>query len=96
MSTINQETVAKIARLARIRVEESEKQTLVGELNGIMGWIEQLAQVNTDGVEPMTGASNMQSKLRPDAVTDGDKQADILKNAPESREGYFVVPKVVE
>jgi aspartyl-tRNA(Asn)/glutamyl-tRNA(Gln) amidotransferase subunit C len=93
-------TVRRIAALARIRLEESEVERMQTELNGILGWIEQLNEVNVDGVEPLAGAAHMAARLRADAVTDGGYPAKILANAPDgvSAEpgGYFAVPKVVE
>ncbi|TNE32434.1 MAG: Asp-tRNA(Asn)/Glu-tRNA(Gln) amidotransferase subunit GatC [Alphaproteobacteria bacterium] len=94
--SIDTGTVEKIARLARIRVTEEEKVKFAGELNGIMQWIEQLQDVDTEGVEPMTSVVDMSLYMREDAVTDGDMQEKILANAPEASEGFFVVPKVVE
>jgi aspartyl-tRNA(Asn)/glutamyl-tRNA(Gln) amidotransferase subunit C len=89
-------TVRRIAMLARIRVEEADLPTLQQELNGILGWIEQLNEVNVDGVEPLTGATQMALKMRDDAVTDGGYPDKVLANAPERAGDFFVVPKVVE
>ncbi len=89
-------TVRRIATLARIHVEDSEIPTLQAELNGILGWIEQLNEVNIDGVEPLTGAARMALKMREDAVTDGGYPDKVLENAPERADAYFTVPKVVE
>jgi aspartyl-tRNA(Asn)/glutamyl-tRNA(Gln) amidotransferase subunit C len=89
-------TVRRIATLARIRVEETEIAQLQSELNGILGWIEQLNEVNIEGVEPMTGAARMALKTREDVVNDGDIQDKVLANAPERIGVYFAVPKVVE
>ncbi|HET8997630.1 MAG TPA: Asp-tRNA(Asn)/Glu-tRNA(Gln) amidotransferase subunit GatC [Acetobacteraceae bacterium] len=89
-------TVRRIATLARIRVEDSEIPTLQAELNGILGWIEQLNAVNVDGVEPLTGAARMALKMRDDAVTDGGYPDKVLANAPDRADSYFAVPKVVE
>ena len=89
-------TVRRIAALARIRVEDAEVETLQHELNGILGWIEQLNEVNVDGIEPMVSVTPMRLARRVDVVTDGNIQAQILKNAPDAREGFFAVPKVVE
>ncbi|MBL1147822.1 MAG: Asp-tRNA(Asn)/Glu-tRNA(Gln) amidotransferase subunit GatC [Pseudomonadota bacterium] len=94
--SIDTGTVEKIARLARIRVSEEEKVKFAGELNGIMQWIEQLQDVDTEGVEPMTSVVDMSLHMREDEVTDGGMQEKILANAPEAAEGFFVVPKVVE
>ncbi len=94
--SIDKNTVGKIARLARIRVTEDEKDKLAAELSRILKMIEELNQVDTKGVEPMTSVVQMKPPLRPDAVTDGNIQNKILANAPEQTAGFFVVPKVVE
>ncbi|MBK67444.1 MAG: Asp-tRNA(Asn)/Glu-tRNA(Gln) amidotransferase GatCAB subunit C [Rickettsiales bacterium] len=96
MSEITKQTVQKLGRLSRIRIEEGEEEHLANEVTGILGWIEQLGEVDTDGVEAMTGVSNMPLKEREDVVNDGGKQQDVLSNAPETTQGYFVVPKIVE
>jgi aspartyl-tRNA(Asn)/glutamyl-tRNA(Gln) amidotransferase subunit C len=89
-------TVKRIAVLARIGVQEDEAERLRHELNSILGWIEQLNEVNVDGVEPLTGAVQMALKMREDVVTDGGYPEKILANAPERIGDYFAVPKVVE
>ncbi|WP_323005532.1 Asp-tRNA(Asn)/Glu-tRNA(Gln) amidotransferase subunit GatC [Pseudorhodobacter sp.] len=89
-------TARRVAKLARIRVEEADLPALAGELSGILGFMEQLNEVDVEGVEPMTSVTPMRLKRREDVVTDGDIQAQILKNAPDAREGFFAVPKVVE
>ena len=89
-------TVRRIASLARIRVEEPEIATLQTELNAILGWIEQLNEVDVDGVEPLTGAAQMALKMREDAVTDGGYPEQVLANAPERAGDFYAVPKVVE
>ena len=89
-------TVRRIATLARIRVEEEDVPRLQAELNGILGWIEQLNEVNVDGVEPLTGGARMAMKMRDDVVTDGGYPEKILANAPERIGDFFAVPKVVE
>ncbi len=94
--SLDEATVARIARLARIRIEPEGRAALAKELSGILGWIEQLDEVNTDGVAPMTSVGGMTLALRADQVTDGDKVEKILANAPEQEDGHFVVPKVVE
>ena len=94
--SIDTKTVEKIARLARIKVNDTEKEKYANELNNIMQWIEQLQDVNTDGVEPLTSVVDMKLHQRKDEVTDGNIQEKILANAPETTEGFFVVPKVVE
>ena len=94
--SIDTDTVRKVAHLARIAVREDELAPLAAELNAILGWVEQLAEVDVTGIEPMTSVTPMALKRRPDVVTDGNRQADILANAPDAREGFFTVPKVVE
>ncbi|HUN40828.1 MAG TPA: Asp-tRNA(Asn)/Glu-tRNA(Gln) amidotransferase subunit GatC [Acetobacteraceae bacterium] len=89
-------TVRRIATLARIRVEEDEIPRLQNELNGILGWIEQLNEVNIEGVEPLTGAAHMALKMREDVVTDGGYPEKIMANAPDRAGSLFAVPKVVE
>lgn len=89
-------TVRRVALLARIHLEEEEALRLQGELNGILGWIEQLQSVDTEGVEPLAGAASMTLRLREDAVTDGGIREKILANAPDREGDYFGVPKVVE
>lgn len=94
--SIDVETARKVAKLARIRVEEVDLPALAGEFNAIMGFIEQLNEVDVTGVEPMTSVTPMRLKRRQDGVTDGGYQAAVLANAPDAREGFFAVPKVVE
>ncbi len=94
--SVDTETVRRVARLARIAVEEKDLAPLAGELNGILGWVEQLGEVDVDGVEPMTSVTPMRLKRRPDEVTDGDRRDDVLLNAPDARGGFYTVPKVVE
>lgn len=94
--SIDKNTVTKIARLARIKVTEQEKEVLTRELGSILKMIEELNQVNTDGVEPLTSVVQMQLYEREDKVTDGNIVDKILSNAPEKTAGFFVVPKVVE
>jgi aspartyl-tRNA(Asn)/glutamyl-tRNA(Gln) amidotransferase subunit C len=93
---VDRSTVARIAALARIRVAESELDRLAGELNNIIGWVEQLDQVNTEGVEPMASVVDVKLRRREDKVTDGGIADKILANAPEAVDGFFVVPKVIE
>lgn len=88
--------VRKIARLARIGIEDTEVEPLAGELSAILGWIEQLGEVDTAGVEPMTAVIPKALAWRADAVTDGGIQAAVLANAPEATAGFFAVPKVIE
>jgi aspartyl-tRNA(Asn)/glutamyl-tRNA(Gln) amidotransferase subunit C len=94
--SIDKNTVGKIARLARIKVTEQEKDVLSAELSNILKMIEELNAVNTDGVEPLTSVVQMQMFEREDKVTDGAIPDKILQNAPEKAAGFFVVPKVVE
>ena len=94
--SVDTETVRRVAKLARIAVTEEELEPLAGELNSILDWVEQLGEVDVDGVEPMTSVTPMALKQREDAVTDGNRQADVLGNAPDAREGFYAVPKVVE
>ena len=89
-------TVKRVARLARIAVSEDEATRMVGEINGILGFVEQLSEVNVDGVEPMTSVTPMDMKKRLDVVSDGSKADDIVANAPNSDRNFFLVPKVVE
>ncbi len=93
---VDKSTVAKIARLARIRVSEAESEALTGELSNILAWVEQLGELDTDDVPPMTSVVAMKLGLREDRVTDGDRAEDIVKNAPEPALGFFAVPKVIE
>ena len=94
--SIDQDTVRKIAHLARIRVDDEDLPRLAGELSSILGWVEMLGEVDTKGVEPMTSAVHMEMKKRKDIVTDGHKPGDIVANAPVTEDHFFVVPKVVE
>ena len=94
--SVDRDTVAKIAKLARIRIEEEQMEPLAAELTNILGWIEQLNELDTEGVAPMTSVVEVEAPLRADAVTDGDCRDKVLANAPESEAGFFLVPKVVE
>ncbi|WP_105401055.1 MULTISPECIES: Asp-tRNA(Asn)/Glu-tRNA(Gln) amidotransferase subunit GatC [unclassified Neorhizobium] len=89
-------TVKRVARLARIAVTEEDANRMVGELNGIINFVEQLSEVDVTGVEPMTSVTPMDMRKRTDAVTDGDKADDIVANAPSTDHNFFLVPKVVE
>ena len=89
-------TVKKVASLSRLRESDDRLQSLAGELNGILGWVEQLNEVDVTGVEPMTTAVQMPTPMREDVVSDGDKVAQIVANAPKTVDGFFIVPKVVE
>ena len=93
---LDKDTVQRIARLARIKVPEADLDGLAGELDNILGWIEQLGEVDTDGVAPMTSVVEMDLPQRDDAVTDGGYPDKVLANAPNADRGYFTVPKVVE
>ncbi len=93
---IDAATVRKVAKLARIAVPEDRLEPLAAELSGIMNWIEQLGEVNVDGVEPMTSAVAAKLPMREDVVSDGGSSAKVLSNAPRSADGFFIVPKVVE
>jgi aspartyl-tRNA(Asn)/glutamyl-tRNA(Gln) amidotransferase subunit C len=94
--SIDKDTAAKVAKLARIKVEEDALEALAGEFNAVLGFIEQLNEVDVEGVEPMVSVTPMRLKRRADVVTDGGMQDKILSNAPDAREGFFAVPKVVE
>lgn len=89
-------TVARVARLARIAEPPERLEALTQELNGILGWIEQLQEVDVEGVAPMTSAVETTLPMREDVVSDGANAADVLANAPRAEDGFFVVPKVVE
>ena len=93
---VDADTVRRVSRLARIATPEARLEPLARELSGILGWIEQLNEVEVDGVEPMASAVAATLPLREDAVSDGGDPARVLGNAPRSDEGFFVVPKVVE
>lgn len=94
--SVDTETVKRVAKLARIAVTDAEAETMKGELNAILGFVEQLNEVDVAGVEPMTSAVETTMRLRADGVTDGGKAADIVANAPASEDNFFMVPKVVE
>ena len=93
---VDEDTVAKIATLARIRVPEENRAALAGELSNILGWIEQLSELDTEGVEPMTSVVERKPQLRDDVVTDGGQAEKVVANAPEAAGAFFAVPKVVE
>jgi aspartyl-tRNA(Asn)/glutamyl-tRNA(Gln) amidotransferase subunit C len=93
---VDADTVRRIAHLARIAVAEDEVDHLKSELNAMLSFVEQLGEVNVEGVEPMTSVTPMAMKKRVDAVTDGEIAGDIVKNAPVSEDNFFLVPKVVE
>lgn len=96
MSTIDLETARRVAKLARIRVPDENLPQLAQDLSGILTFMEQLNEVDVEGIEPMTAVTPMRLKRRQDGVTDGNMQDKILSNAPDAREGFFAVPKVVE
>ena len=94
--SVNTQQVRHIAKLARIAMSDAEIEALVPELNNILGWIEQLGEVDTDGIEPLTAVIDQKLRLRDDAVTDGDCRDAVLANAPAAEHGFFAVPKVIE
>ena len=94
--SIDENTAAKVAKLARIEVESQDLKALAKEFNEILGFIEQLNEVDVEGIEPMTSVTPQKLIRRRDSVADGNKQTSVLKNAPISREGFYAVPKVVE
>ena len=89
-------TVRRIARLSRLHIDDAQVARMQGDLNGILGWIEQLNEVDVTGVEPLTGAAMMAMRMREDVVTDGDMQEAVLSNAPDRDGPFYAVPKVVE
>ena len=93
---VDPDTVRHVAKLARMRLEPAQQESLATELSNIIRWVEQLNELDTDGVEPMTSVAEMNIKMRDDVVTDGNRQDDIIANAPQSKHGFFVVPRVVE
>lgn len=94
--SVTKDDVRKVARLSRIAVPDEKLDALASELNGIMGWIEQLNEVDVEGVEPLTSVVETSLPMRTDKVTDGDRRDEVLANAPKSDEGFFVVPRSVE
>lgn len=94
--SINTDTAARVAKLARIKVDPAELPSLASEFNAILGFIEQLSELDVSDVEPMTSVTPQRLKARVDEVTDGNQQSKVLSNAPDAREGFFAVPKVVE
>lgn len=93
---VDKDTVQHVAKLARIRLAPAQGESLATELSNILRWVEQLNELDTEGVDPMTSVAEMKLKLRPDAVADGKRPEDITGNAPDSKHGFFVVPRVVE
>ena len=94
--SVDLKTVKRVAHLARIAVTDEDAERMTGELNAILGFVEQLNEVDVSGVEPMTSVTPMEMKKRQDKVTDGGKAVDIVANAPATEENFFLVPKVVE
>ena len=94
--SVNEEQVRHVAKLARLALSDAEIDKMVPELNNILGWVEQLGEVNTDGVEPLTAVIDLKLRLRDDVVTDGDVRDKVLLNAPDAQHGFFAVPKVIE
>ena len=94
--SVTNEQVRHIARLARIAMSDEEIERLAPELNNILGWVEQLGEVNTDGVEPLATVVDQKLRLRDDVVNDGNIRDAVLANAPEAQHGFFAVPKVIE
>ena len=94
--SVSTQQVRHIAKLARIAMSDEEIERLAPELNNILGWVEQLAEVNTEGVEPLATVIDQKLWLRDDVVTAGDIRDEILANAPEAQHGFFAVPKVIE
>ena len=94
--SVDLSTVKRVAHLARIAVSDEDAERMTGELNAILGFVEQLNEVDVSGVEPMTSVTPIAMRMRADVVTDGNKAADIVANAPVTEENFFVVPKVVE
>jgi aspartyl-tRNA(Asn)/glutamyl-tRNA(Gln) amidotransferase subunit C len=94
--SVSPEQVRHIAKLARIAMSDAELERLVPELNNILGWVEQLGEVDTDGVEPLATVVDQKLRLRDDVVNDGNIREEVLANAPEAQHGFFAVPKVIE
>ena len=94
--SVNADQVRHVATLARIAMSDAEVEAMVPEFNNILGWVEQLAEVDTEGVEPLATVIDQKLRLRDDLVDDGDCRDDILANAPDAQHGFFAVPKVIE
>src|SRR5690349_21637799 len=94
--SVDEATVRHVAKLARIAVSDAEVQKLAPELSNILGWVEQLGEVNVEGVAPMTAVIPNRLRLREDVVTEPDRRDEILANAPAAEHGFFAVPKVIE
>ncbi|MBP7710807.1 MAG: Asp-tRNA(Asn)/Glu-tRNA(Gln) amidotransferase subunit GatC [Rickettsiales bacterium] len=96
MSNVTSENIKKVARLAKIEVLEADRENLAKQVGGIIGWVEQLNEVNTDNVEPLTNIHGESLRLNKDVVADGGIAEDVLKNSKDAKYGYFAVPKVIE
>ncbi len=94
--SVNESQVRHVAKLARLALSDAEIDKMVPELNNILGWVEQLGEVDTDGVQPLTAVIELKLRLRDDVVNDGDIRDKILVNAPDAQHGFFAVPKVIE
>ena len=94
--SVDKDTVLRIARLARLAVDDARAEAMVSDLNGILAWVEQLKEVDVDGIPPLTSVVAQKLKTREDAVTDGGNAEALMANAPEAEDHFFVVPKVVE
>jgi aspartyl-tRNA(Asn)/glutamyl-tRNA(Gln) amidotransferase subunit C len=94
--SLDKATVAKVANLARIKIEDKDLEPMAAELNNILHWVEQLGEVDTENVEPMTSVADMRLRWRADEVTDGGYARDVVANAPSREDGFFAVPKVIE
>lgn len=94
--SVDEKAVRKIASLARIAVTDQEVAAMTGELNNILGWVEQLGEVDTDGIDPLAAVIPNHLRLREDVVTDGDIRDEVLANAPQAEHGFYAVPKVIE
>ncbi|RST31173.1 Asp-tRNA(Asn)/Glu-tRNA(Gln) amidotransferase subunit GatC [Sphingomonas ginkgonis] len=94
--SVGSEQVRHIAKLARLAMSDAEVEAMVPELNAILGWVEQLGEVDTSGVEPLTAVIDQKLRLRDDIVNDGDCRDAVLRNAPDAQHGFFAVPKVIE
>ena len=94
--SVDTATVRHIAKLARLAMSDAEVEALVPELNNILGWVEQLGEVDTSGIEPLTAVIDQKLRLRDDVVDDGGIRDAVLANAPEAQHGFFAVPKVIE
>ena len=94
--SVNAEQVRHVAKLARIAMSDAEIDALVPEFNQILGWVDQLSEVDTDGVEPLTAVIDQKLRLRDDVVNDGNVRDKVLANAPDAQHGFFAVPKVIE